>query len=183
MPCAAASVWEARSGASARWRNLRRGERLLPGFAWVSAGILVNAALITTLGFILSCALCFVLAVRGFKPRRPADRSPASVAGRRADRLRHRRAGVLDVHATARHQPAQLTTGWLWRKAAPGKDILNQEQLLQGFATAATPINLLWALLGCTIGTAVGVLPGIGPGHRGGDAAADHAQGRPDRRR
>lgn len=40
-------------------------------------------------------------------------------------------------------------------------DILNQ--LLQGFATAATPVNLMWALLGCTIGTAVGVLPGIGP--------------------
>ena len=40
-------------------------------------------------------------------------------------------------------------------------DVLNQ--LLQGFATAATPVNLLWALLGCTIGTAVGVLPGIGP--------------------
>ena len=36
-------------------------------------------------------------------------------------------------------------------------------QLLQGFATAGTPVNLLWALLGCTIGTAVGVLPGIGP--------------------
>ena len=38
-----------------------------PGFAWVSAGILLNALLITTIGFILSCALCFVLAVRGFK--------------------------------------------------------------------------------------------------------------------
>ena len=37
------------------------------GFAWVSAGILANAALITTIGFILSCTLCFVLAVRGFK--------------------------------------------------------------------------------------------------------------------
>ena len=37
------------------------------GFAWVSAGVLLNAALITTIGFILSCALCFVLAVRGFK--------------------------------------------------------------------------------------------------------------------
>jgi putative tricarboxylic transport membrane protein len=35
--------------------------------------------------------------------------------------------------------------------------------LLEGFATAATPINLLLALLGVTIGTAVGVLPGIGP--------------------
>jgi len=35
--------------------------------------------------------------------------------------------------------------------------------LLQGFLTAGTPINLLWALIGCTLGTAVGVLPGIGP--------------------
>jgi putative tricarboxylic transport membrane protein len=40
-------------------------------------------------------------------------------------------------------------------------DIWNQ--LVQGFLTAGTPINLLWALVGCTIGTAVGVLPGIGP--------------------
>src|SRR5690349_1575902 len=37
------------------------------------------------------------------------------------------------------------------------------QQLLQGFATAGTPVNLLWALVGCTIGTAVSVLPGIGP--------------------
>ena len=35
--------------------------------------------------------------------------------------------------------------------------------LLQGFATAITPINLLWCLVGCALGTAVGVLPGIGP--------------------
>ena len=35
--------------------------------------------------------------------------------------------------------------------------------LLHGFATAISPVNLLWALLGCTLGTAVGVLPGIGP--------------------
>ncbi|MCW7537751.1 tripartite tricarboxylate transporter permease [Aquabacterium sp. A7-Y] len=35
--------------------------------------------------------------------------------------------------------------------------------LLNGFATAATPVNLLWAFIGCFIGTAVGVLPGIGP--------------------
>ena len=37
------------------------------GFAWVSVGLLANAALITSIGFILSCTLCFVLAVRGFK--------------------------------------------------------------------------------------------------------------------
>ena len=38
-----------------------------PGFLWVSTGLLLNAALITTLGFILSCTLCFVFAVHGFK--------------------------------------------------------------------------------------------------------------------
>ncbi len=36
-------------------------------------------------------------------------------------------------------------------------------QLAQGFATAGTPINLLWAFFGCAIGTAIGVLPGLGP--------------------
>jgi putative tricarboxylic transport membrane protein len=35
--------------------------------AWVSAGVLLNAALITTIGFILSCSLCFTLAVRGLR--------------------------------------------------------------------------------------------------------------------
>src|SRR4029453_6590926 len=37
-------------------------------------------------------------------------------------------------------------------------------QLLQGFATAGTPINLMWAFLGCALGTAIGVLPGVLPG-------------------
>jgi putative tricarboxylic transport membrane protein len=37
------------------------------GFVWMSAGMLVNAALITTVGFILSCTLCFVLAARGLR--------------------------------------------------------------------------------------------------------------------
>ena len=39
-------------------------------------------------------------------------------------------------------------------------DILNQ--LMAGFATAGTPINLLWALAGCALGTGIGVLPGLG---------------------
>jgi putative tricarboxylic transport membrane protein len=67
VACGAVLVWEARHGGFAHrdepegaahgdWRP----------FAWVSAGILLNAATITTIGFILSCTLCFVLAVRGF---------------------------------------------------------------------------------------------------------------------
>lgn len=38
-----------------------------PALAWVVAGIAANAALITTLGFVLSCTLCYVLAVRGLR--------------------------------------------------------------------------------------------------------------------
>ncbi|WP_284179620.1 tripartite tricarboxylate transporter permease [Rhabdaerophilum sp. SD176] len=36
-------------------------------------------------------------------------------------------------------------------------------QLLQGFAIALTPINLMWCLVGVAVGTAIGVLPGLGP--------------------
>ena len=35
--------------------------------------------------------------------------------------------------------------------------------LWHGFQIAATPINLMWGLIGCALGTAVGVLPGLGP--------------------
>src|SRR5688572_3186112 len=35
--------------------------------------------------------------------------------------------------------------------------------LILGFSTAATPINLLYCLIGVFLGTAVGVLPGLGP--------------------
>ena len=80
--CGAWLVWEARSGgfremeeptgaASGHW----------PGFVWVSAGLLANAALLTTIGFILSCTLCFVLAVRGFKSAEDRlDMNPRAIA-------------------------------------------------------------------------------------------------------
>ncbi|MCW5631614.1 MAG: tripartite tricarboxylate transporter permease, partial [Rhodoferax sp.] len=32
-----------------------------------------------------------------------------------------------------------------------------------GFGVAFTPINLLYAFIGCLMGTLIGVLPGIGP--------------------
>ena len=34
--------------------------------------------------------------------------------------------------------------------------------LMEGFAGALTPMNLLWVVLGCLLGTAVGVMPGLG---------------------
>jgi putative tricarboxylic transport membrane protein len=66
--CGGFLAWEANSGGFRQMDDLDGDEHgHWPGFVWVSAGILANAALITTIGFILSCALCFVLAVRGFK--------------------------------------------------------------------------------------------------------------------
>src|SRR5947208_14248095 len=35
--------------------------------------------------------------------------------------------------------------------------------LVMGFGVALTPVNLLYALIGCLLGTLIGVLPGIGP--------------------
>jgi putative tricarboxylic transport membrane protein len=35
--------------------------------------------------------------------------------------------------------------------------------LAAGFAMAGTPVNLMWAFVGCALGTAIGVLPGLGP--------------------
>jgi putative tricarboxylic transport membrane protein len=36
-------------------------------FAWLSAGIVANAVLITHIGFVAGCTLCYVLAVRGLR--------------------------------------------------------------------------------------------------------------------
>ena len=41
--------------------------------------------------------------------------------------------------------------------------LFSWDYLLQGFATAISLQNLLWAFVGCMIGTLIGVLPGIGP--------------------
>jgi putative tricarboxylic transport membrane protein len=69
LACGAVLLWQARSPSGFRAMEAPSGAERghWPGFIWVSAGILANAALITTIGFILSCTLCFVLAVRGFK--------------------------------------------------------------------------------------------------------------------
>lgn len=61
-------VWEAWSGG---FRHMDAASGAPQGdwlsFAWVSAGILLNAALMARIGFIFSCALCFALAVRGLR--------------------------------------------------------------------------------------------------------------------
>ena len=61
-------IREARTGGFRAMDPPTGSERAFwPGFAWVSAGLLANAALITTIGFILSCTLCYLLAVQGLR--------------------------------------------------------------------------------------------------------------------
>ena len=78
--CGSFMLWESRTGG---FRAMGDADGILPcwsGFAWVSAGLLANAALITTIGFIFSCTLCFVLAVQGLRGAEgKADFRPAKL--------------------------------------------------------------------------------------------------------
>ncbi|MEB0057637.1 MULTISPECIES: tripartite tricarboxylate transporter TctB family protein [unclassified Variovorax] len=66
--CGGWILWEARRGGFRELDAPSGAEHAYwAGFVWVSAGLLLNAALITTLGFIVSCTLCYVLAVQGLR--------------------------------------------------------------------------------------------------------------------
>ena len=66
--CGVLIVREALTGGFRDHEEPSGGERAWwPGLVWVSAGLLANAALITTIGFILSCTLCYLLAVQGMR--------------------------------------------------------------------------------------------------------------------
>jgi hypothetical protein len=131
-----------------------------PGLAWVSAGLLANAALITTIGFILSCALCYLLAVQGLRRARgrPAQQ-PATLASTRSRAWRSppRCSGCSPAswRSTCRASPAPA--------GSKGHEHGHPERPAARLRRRHHPANLLWALVGCALGTAVGVLPGIGP--------------------
>ena len=67
LVCGAFLVYEAQSGGFRDMEDVGDEKPHWAGFVWMSTGMLVNAALITTLGFVFSCALCFVLAARGLR--------------------------------------------------------------------------------------------------------------------
>lgn len=75
LVCGIFMIYESRSGG---FRDMEEptgnGKPYWAGLVWMSAGLLANAALITTIGFIFSCAVCFVLAARGL---RRAEGQPA----------------------------------------------------------------------------------------------------------
>jgi putative tricarboxylic transport membrane protein len=86
-----------------------------PGFAWVTAGLLGNAALITTIGFILSCTLCYMLAVQGLR------RAAGQAAGRPAMIAADAFTGIaisapvfwIFTQFLAINLPGLTSTGWL----------------------------------------------------------------------
>jgi putative tricarboxylic transport membrane protein len=87
-----------------------------PGAAMVSAGLLANAALITTLGFVLSCALCYALAVQGL--RRAEGQANVSTARTLAIDVASGVAISAPVYwmftkFLAINLPGLTTTGWL----------------------------------------------------------------------
>ena len=68
MVCGAWITWEAFSGGFRELDAPSGADKgYWPGFVWVAAGLLLNAALITSIGFILSCTLCYLLAVQGLR--------------------------------------------------------------------------------------------------------------------
>jgi putative tricarboxylic transport membrane protein len=80
--CGVLIIREARTGGFRDLETPSGSERgYWPGAAWVSAGLLANAALITTIGFILSCTMCYVLAVQGLRRAAGQDAAhPGTVA-------------------------------------------------------------------------------------------------------
>jgi len=77
-------LWEARHGG---FRALEAPSGAARGdwdaLAWISAGVLLNAAAIERIGFVSSCALCYAFAVRGL--RRSEGKPTGGVRGTALD--------------------------------------------------------------------------------------------------
>ena len=75
--CGGTLCWQAASGGFRDYSdpadNVKPG---LPGWAWVSVGLIANALVLTTLGFVVSCASLFVLASRGFRTSMESPAKP-----------------------------------------------------------------------------------------------------------
>lgn len=73
--CGALLWWQARQGGFANDEppsGAAKGD--WDALAWISAGVLLNAAAIERVGFVIGCALCYLFAVRGL---RRAEGKPA----------------------------------------------------------------------------------------------------------
>ncbi|PKO31750.1 MAG: tripartite tricarboxylate transporter TctB [Betaproteobacteria bacterium HGW-Betaproteobacteria-9] len=114
--CGVLLIWEVRTGG---FRNMPEPSGAARGdwhaMVWVSAGILGNAALITTIGFILSCAMCFTLAVRGLRisEGKPAGNAMQTVKDAVIGMLISAPTFWLFTKFLAVNLPGLTGTGWL----------------------------------------------------------------------
>ncbi len=149
---------------------------------WIVGGLAAQLLLLTTAGFSIATGLLFAATARAFGKRKLYVSIPVGILIEPRD--------LADVHEGPEPRAAGRTAGTPLRlspiasgpapKASPfqrappagtararsnhGLPAMDTFALLgQGLATAAQPMNLLYALIGVTLGTAVGVLPGIGP--------------------
>lgn len=80
-------IWEAKTGGYRHVSDPGGAAKAdIAPFVWVSAGMLLNAGLIEHLGFILSCTLCYLLAVQGLR-RAAGQRHTLSAGGMLRDAL------------------------------------------------------------------------------------------------
>jgi putative tricarboxylic transport membrane protein len=114
--CGVGLLLEARSGGFRDMEPPSGGARGdWPAIAWVAAGIVANAVLIERIGFVLACALCYLLAVRGLRV------SEGKPGGGAAQTLRDAAVGVLIAapvfwlftKVLAVNLPGLTGTGWL----------------------------------------------------------------------
>ena len=114
LACGVLLLWEAATGGlrdmeqpsgsmHASWRP----------FAWVSAGILANAALITTVGFVIGCTLCYVLAVHGFRIAKGPLGRPTWLADTGTGVALTLPVYLLFTKLLAINLPGLTSTGWL----------------------------------------------------------------------
>lgn len=115
LACGAWLTWEAQHGGF-RGLPARAGERGdWDALAWISAGVLLNAAAIERIGFILSCAFCYTFAVRGL--RRAEGRPGGGLTGTLQDLLTGMLIAApaywLFTKLLAINLPGLTRTGWL----------------------------------------------------------------------
>ena len=108
--------------------------------------LIADWLLLKPAGFVIASTLLFFCVACGFGSRRYCGTpSSARWSPSRLCRLPRR----------APSQPAGISRR--------GLAMSTLQNLMDGFATALTPINLGWAFVGVTLGTLIGILPGIGP--------------------
>jgi putative tricarboxylic transport membrane protein len=123
LVCGVMVLWEARTLCGYRNMEEPTGAEhgYWPGFAWMSVALLANAALITTIGFILSCSLCFVLAVRGLRSADQHGGVPRQTRGWLAQTVRDAAIGFaiaapvfwMFTKLLAINLPGLTSTGWI----------------------------------------------------------------------